>query len=173
MLTRRIVRNSAALAVFSLFAATLSAGAQDEKHGRKYKAPPESSHITVEVLKGFNGKPISNAAVIFHRITDGKDEGSLDLKTGLDGKATIDVIPVGSHVRLQVIASGFATYGAQYDITTDSKEIQVKMLRPQEQVSTYVDNTGKTSQRQPGMQEPVRPTATPPVQPVTPQPPKQ
>ena len=90
-----------------------------------------------------------------------------------DGKATIDVIPVGSHVRLQVIASGFATYGAQYDITTDSKDIQVKMARPQEQVSTYVDNTGKTSQRQPGVQEPVRPTATPPVQPVTPQLPKQ
>jgi hypothetical protein len=174
-------RTITAIAALSLLATTLCAGAQDEKHGRKYKAPPESCHITVEVLKGFNGKPIPNAAVIFHPVKpDGTEMGGLEMKTAPDGKAIIDVIPVGSHVRLQVIAGGFATYGGEFDTPATSKEIQVKMIRPREQISIFVDNTGKPSQQQPGVQEPIRPKpatgplpapvspSTPPAQPVTP-----
>src|ERR1700712_3325219 len=67
-----------------------------EKHGRKYKAPPDTSHIEVTVIKGFNKKPIDGAHVIFHPVKDGKDEGNLELKTHQDGKAVIDVIPTGS-----------------------------------------------------------------------------
>ena len=81
-----------------------------EKHGRKYKAPPETSRIEVTVLKGFNKKPIDGAHVIFHPVKDGKDEGNLEVKTHPDGKVVIDVIPTGSAVRLQVIADGFATF---------------------------------------------------------------
>ena len=173
MVTQKI----ASIAALSLLATTLCAGAQDEKHGRKYKAPPESCHITVEVLKGFNGKPIQDAHVIFHPVkADGSEMGGLELKTAPDGKAIIDVIPMGSHVRLQVIADGFATYGGDFDTTTADKTIEIKMLRPREQISTYVDNTGKPSQQQPGAQEPIRPKppagptppSTPPAQPITP-----
>src|SRR6266702_7341091 len=71
-----------------------------EQHGRKYKAPPETSHIEVTVLKGFNKKPIDGAHVIFHPVKDGQDEGNLELKTHQDGKAIIDVIPTGSSVRI-------------------------------------------------------------------------
>src|SRR5271168_1536852 len=85
-----------------------------QKHGRKYKPPPETSHIEVLVLKGFNKKPIMNAAVIFHPIKDGVDEGTLEVKSDPDGKAIIDVIPMGSQVRVQVIANGFATYAEDF-----------------------------------------------------------
>ena len=37
----------------------------------------------------------------------------MELKTNEDGKAIIDVIPIGDTVRLQVIANGFQTYGAE------------------------------------------------------------
>ncbi|MDP9039459.1 MAG: hypothetical protein M3O02_09325 [Acidobacteriota bacterium] len=140
-------------------AAPLASGAQDasEKHGRKYKAPPETSRIEVTVLKGFNKKPIMNAAVIFHPIdASGKDEGTLEVKSGPDGKATIDVIPVGSQVRLQVLANGFATYAGDFKIDTATREITVSMIRPQSQISAYVDNEGKPADTQPGIQEPVR-----------------
>jgi hypothetical protein len=30
------------------------------------------------------------------------------------------------------------------------------MLKPQEQISTYVDNQGKASERKPGVQEPIK-----------------
>jgi hypothetical protein len=142
-----------------------------EKHGRKYKAPPETSHIEVTVLKGFNQKPIMNAAVIFHPIKDGADSGTLEVKTDPDGKATIDVIPTGSQVRVQVIANGFATFAEDFSITEPSRQILVKMARPQAQISAYNDNSGKAAQVQPGVQEPVRPKKTPAASPAPPAPP--
>ena len=150
---------------------TLPALAQDApvKRGRKYKAPPATSHIEVTVLKKFNGKPISNAAVIFSSTLDGKEEGNLEVKTDPEGKATIDVIPTGSTVRVQVIATGFATYAEEYVIAEPSREISVSMIRPQEQLSSYQDNSGKAATSKPGVQEPNRPT-TPAAKPATPAP---
>jgi hypothetical protein len=145
--------------------------AQDHTRGRKYKAPPETSHIEIEVLRASNGKPISNAAVIFNPEKDGKDEGNLEVKTGPDGKAAIDVIPTGSKLRVQVIAGGFATFAEEYMVDSDKKEISVKLVRPRAQVSAYVDNTGKPSERKPGVQEPVRPTDPPAAPPTTSAPP--
>jgi hypothetical protein len=69
----------------------------DNYHGRKYKAPPPSAHIEVTVLKDFNGKPITNAHVIFHPTEGDRDKGSLEVKTNEDGKAIIDVIPYRRH----------------------------------------------------------------------------
>jgi hypothetical protein len=154
---------------------SLPAMAQDapEKHGRKYKAPPATSHIEVTVLKKFNGKPISNAAVIFDATMDGKDQGNLEVKTDPDGKAIIDIIPTGSNVRVQVIATGFATYAEDYLVSEPSREITVSMVHPQEQLSSYQNNQGKAATRKPGVQEPVRPTTPatkPAAKPATPAP---
>jgi hypothetical protein len=142
-----------------LFASLVSslATAQDYSRGRKYKPPPDTSHIEVEVVRASNGKPILNAAVIFNPEKDGKDEGNLETKTGPDGKTSIDVIPIGSKVRVQVIADGFATFADDYTIDGDKKAISIKMLRPRAQISTYQDNSGKASERKPGVQEPIRP----------------
>jgi hypothetical protein len=139
-----------------------------ERHGRKYKAPPETSHIEVTVIKGFNKKPIMNAAVIFHPIKDGADAGTLEVKSDPDGKAIIDVIPMGSQVRIQVLANGFATYAEDFTITEANRQILVSMIRPQAQISAYVDNEGKASEVKPGVQEPIRPKKTPPPPTTTP-----
>jgi hypothetical protein len=149
-----------AIATGFILALTPVLQAQDNQHsrGRKYKPPPETSHIEVIVTKGYNHKPVENAAVIFHELrADGKDEGNLEVKTDPDGKAVIDVIPTGSNVRVQVLANGFATFAEDYVVTEASRQIPVSMLRPREQVSTYVDNDGKSSSRKAGVQEPVRP----------------
>jgi hypothetical protein len=138
----------------------LAAAGQDEPahHGRKYKAPPVTSHVEVTVVKAFNGKPISNAAVIFRPVKDGKDEGNLEVKTDPDGKAIIDVIATGSEVQVQVIANGFATFGQNYTVDTATKEIAISMVRPKPQVSTYTD---KIEERKPGVQEPAKPKTPP------------
>jgi hypothetical protein len=153
-----------ALPLVLMFCATLAsprlALSQDDapaRHGRKYKAPPETSHIEVLVTKQSNGKPISNAAVVFNPTKDGKDEGNLEVKTDPEGKAIIDVVPTGSTVRVQVIANGFATFAEDYVVTEPSREIAIRMLRPQEQISAYEDNKGKASARQAGVQEPKKP----------------
>ena len=158
---------------------TLTVRGQEEspKHGRKYKAPPVTSHVEVTVLKAFNGKPISNAAVVFRSVKDGKDQGNLEVKTDPEGKAIIDLIPTGSSLRVQVIASGYATFGEDYTVDGPTKDIEVSMVRPKPQVSTYAD---KQEDRKLGVQEPARPKAgvppagstspaTPPVSPPRPQ----
>ena len=139
------------------------AWAQDSapRRGRKYKAPPETSHIEVLVLKNMNGKPVSGAAVVFHAVKDGRDEGNLEVKTNEEGKAIIDVIATGSDVQVQVIADGFATYAGDYQVAEASRTIEIKMLRPRAQISTYTDNSGKTSERPVGVQEPATPATLP------------
>jgi hypothetical protein len=168
---RRIRLSQLALLFCIALAACLPAVAQDapEKHGRKYKAPPATSHIEVTVLKKFNGKPISNAAVIFDATLDGRDQGNLEVKTDPDGKAVIDIIPTGSTVRVQVIATGFATYADDYLVKEPTRQITVSMVHPKEQLSSYQDNEGKAATRKPGIQEPVRPT-TPAAKPAAPAP---
>jgi hypothetical protein len=150
------------VAGLALAVLTVTTVAQQETHGRKWKPLPPTAHIVVTVVKGFNGKPLPNAAVIFHAVREGKDDGNLEVKTDPEGKATIDVIEVGSHLSVQVIASGFATSAQEMDVDGPSKELEVKLIRPRAQVSTYEDNDGKQAQVKPGVQEPPHPQATQP-----------
>jgi len=134
------------------------AGAQqDVQHGRKWKPLPDLSHIVVTVVKGFDGKPMPNAAVVFHSTLDGRDNGNLEVKTDPDGKATIDLIEVGSNVDVQVIAKGFATHAENLNQVGANKVLEIKMIRPRQQVSQYEDNTGKAAVEKPGIQEPPHP----------------
>ena len=163
-----------------LFASGVHLSAQDDtsrRHARKYKAPPATSHIEVYVTKKSTGKPVVNAAVIFRAVRQGKDDGNLEVKTDPDGKATIDVISSGSLVQVQVIANGLATYADAYQVDEPSREIHIALLKPQEQVSAYEDNSGKESDRKAGVQEPKAtpkpaapaPPSAPPASPSAPQ----
>ncbi len=135
------------VAAVGLLAGALAAHSQDNttKRGRKYKAPPPTAKIEVTILKDFNGKPIENAAVVFHPMAGDKDEGNMELKTNEDGKATIDVIPIGDTVRLQVIAKGYQTYGEDYKVDKAELTIGVRMKRPGEQYSIYKNHDPASS----------------------------
>lgn len=139
--------------------------AQDNSRGRKYVPPPPTSKITVTVTKAANGKPVENAAVVFHPIKNGKDEGGLELKTNEEGKATLNVIPIGDTLRLQVIANGYQTFGNDYSITTDSKEIAVKLRHPTQQYSIYEQHPdqqvgGPTPDEKPAKPQAAQPPGT-------------
>lgn len=142
MLSRPLLRLSALVFVAS---AVLSP-AQDRR-GRKYRPPPDTMKIDISVVRASNGKPIPSAAVIFHTIdAKGQQDGALELKTDLDGKTTLDVIPIGQTVRLQVIANGFQTFGNDYLANASAKEIVIRMKRPADQYSIYKGNaTGDQS----------------------------
>lgn len=167
MLAMRFTRNtlSAALLAAAMAAPSLPATAQE--HGRKWQPPPPTAEVTVTVVKGFNNKPFENAGVVFRAVKNGKTDGTLEVKTNPDGVAKIDVLEVGSHVLVQVIASGFATAATEFDLTAEGKQINLKLQRPQAQVSVYQDNDGKPSQAHPGVQERVIPKATPQPAPQT------
>jgi hypothetical protein len=155
-----------ALASFGFIAASLCLPAQqdDSHHGRKYKVPPASAHIEVTVVRDYNGKPIYDAHVIFHPIEGDRDKGALELKTNQDGKAIIDVIPIGDTVTLQVIANGFQTYGQVYKVDKLDMSMEVRLSRPSAQYSTYKNSTPDSGA--PGKSDP------PPSNPSQPPPPK-
>jgi hypothetical protein len=124
--------------------------AQDSR-GRKYKPPPPTCKISVTVVKATDGKPVEDAAVVFHPINkDGKDEGNMELKTNEDGKAILGVIPIGDTVRVQVVATGYQTYGDSYDLPNDTKEITIKLNRPARQYSIYEKHAGQGGSGQSG-----------------------
>ena len=114
---------------------------------RKYKAPPPSATIEVIVLRGANGKPVENAAVIFHPIEGDRDRGGMEIKTNEDGKAIINVIPIGDTVRMQVIARGYQTYGSDFKVDKDRISMEVHLSRPGEQYSVYKDHPDGSGQQ--------------------------
>jgi hypothetical protein len=144
-------RSQIAIAVFvaglGLVAGSLSASGQDDtaKRGRKYKTPPPTARIEVTIVRDTNGKPIENAAVVFHPMVGEKDEGNMELKTNEDGKTIIDVLPIGDTVRLQVIAHGFQTYGEDYKVDKAEMAIDIRMKRPGEQYSIYKSRDASAS----------------------------
>ncbi|MDR3717291.1 MAG: carboxypeptidase-like regulatory domain-containing protein, partial [Bryobacteraceae bacterium] len=131
MFRRSLLRFTVFVAGFVLAVSAFHAGAQDNsRRGRKFKAPPPSSRVEVTVVRESNGKPIEHAAVIFHPLEGERDKGVMELKTNQEGKAVIDVIPVGDTVRLQIIAKGFQTYGEDFVNDKESLSLEIKMKRP-------------------------------------------
>ena len=102
------------------------------------KQPEQYADLEFIVLKDENGKPIRNAAVVLHGINkQGRQEsGGFELKTDAEGKASYSGVPYGKW-RIQVIASGFQTYGDDFTIAQPKHEITIKLKRPQQQYSIY------------------------------------
>jgi hypothetical protein len=96
------------------------------------------SVVNFRILKEFNGKPLKNASVVLHPVDkNGKQKRTgAQLKTDSEGKTSYPGVPFGK-VRVQVIATGFQTFGEDYDINQDHMDIEIKLKRPQEQFSIY------------------------------------
>jgi Carboxypeptidase regulatory-like domain len=110
--------------------------------GRAVAQDDEGPTASVQFLvtNDAGGKPVKYAQVVLHPINrKGKATGELELKTDADGKASIDGIPYGK-VEVQVLAPGFQTYGADYEVKAATVEISVKLKKPAGQYSTYGDD---------------------------------
>jgi hypothetical protein len=123
-----------------LAAALLTAPSSHADRHRKYKPPPPMSKVTVTVLRASDGKPVKNAAVVFHPAMGDTQEGNMELKTNDDGVATLTIVPTGSEVLVQVIMSGYRTFGQKYDVPGSEKAITVKLVPPNQQYSIYTKN---------------------------------
>jgi hypothetical protein len=127
---------SAAVIVLCL-SLPMFAGSKDEG--------PQSS-LAFVVLKDDSGKPVRNAAVVLHPVgKHGKQaKGGFELKTDNEGKTHFDGIPYGP-IRVQVIASGFQTFGDDYEINQADQVITVRLKRPQGQYSIYENHAGSAN----------------------------
>jgi hypothetical protein len=111
---------------------------------QKDKEDEPTAVLSFIIIKEDNGKPVRNAAVIMHPVNPrGKQgRGGLELKTDAEGKTRFDGIPYGK-LRVQVLASGFQTFGEDYEVNQGKMEFTVKLKRPQGQYSIYDDHTGE------------------------------
>ena len=104
-------------------------------------AQDDMAVLNFVVIRDYSGKPIRNASVVMHPVEkNGKQsKGGLQIKTDPDGKASFDGVPYGK-LRVQVLATGFQTFGNDYAIDKPSMEITVRMKRPVGQYSIYEDH---------------------------------
>jgi hypothetical protein len=104
--------------------------------------------LKVVVLREASGKGIKNAQVVLHPVNrKGKaTKGEIDLKTDEEGRAAIDGIPYGT-VEVQVLAPGFQTFGADYEVKQAQVEITVKLKRPGGQYSIYENHDEKKDEK--------------------------
>ena len=118
--------------LFSLFLFISIASPAQQTEG------PKVSTINIVVVKEHGGKPVQNAEVVLHMLDkDGNEkQDGLELKTHEDGKTWTDGVPYGK-VRIQVIAHGFRTWGNDFDVSTPSINVTVKLQKPRSQFSIY------------------------------------
>ena len=126
--------------------------------------------MVVTVERSATGKPLANAAVIFRAVKNDEISANLEMKTDPDGHASIDLLEVGSHITVQVIAGGYATYASDFDLTAGGKQLLVKLQRPRAQVSVYGEGVDAPAETHPGVQE--RPKAVGGTAPARPTPPQ-
>jgi hypothetical protein len=109
-------------------------------------------NITFTVTRDYNGKPVRNASIVLHPVDkNGKQKANgVELKADNEGKASFPGLPYGK-VRVQVLAPGLQTFGEDYVINEKTKDIEVKLKKPQGQYSIYedkkIDKTDKTPEK--------------------------
>src|SRR5215831_8694799 len=95
------------------------------------------------VVKKQSGAPVDRAAVVV-RFVEGRSIAKLgkkirtqyELRTNQEGEVRIPSIPQGK-IRIQVIASGFQTFGQVFDVNEEEKTIEIKLNPPQQQYSSH------------------------------------
>jgi hypothetical protein len=99
---------------------------------KEKSAPSAINRLTIEVTAGDDNKPVENASIYLKTleqklIKDKKFE--VNVKTNLQGVAHVPDAPTG-RVLIQVVASGWKTYGHWYDVTDQQQTIKVHLERP-------------------------------------------
>jgi hypothetical protein len=102
------------------------------------------SNLRFVVVRDSDGKPVRNAEIVLHPMKrKGKQAaGEMELKTDVEGKATVAGIPYGP-LRVQVLVPHFQTFGEDYEINKPELEITIKLKRPGGQYSIYDDHGDK------------------------------
>ena len=99
--------------------------------------------LRIEVKKASTQKPVEQASVVVRFVKGrstvklgAKVRTSYNLKTGIDGVASIPSIPQGK-ILIQIIAKGYQTFGGEFDVAEEEKTIEIKLNDPQAQYSAH------------------------------------
>jgi hypothetical protein len=104
-------------------------------------AAPPSTQLAVHVLTP-GGKPLDRASVVIRFVSGHVPlkiksmRTTWETKTDQEGFARIPSIPQGK-IQVQIIASGYQTFGQMFDIDEAEKTIEIRMNPPQAQYSAH------------------------------------
>ena len=93
------------------------------------------------LVEDTKGQPIERASVILRRLKDNKKKvkvtgESLQLKTSQAGTAPLPPLVQGRYM-LQVISSGFQTYGGEVLLNQDEQTVTITLQPPSDQFSVH------------------------------------
>jgi hypothetical protein len=134
---RPSLRNLSRLAILAL----LLAGGLVTVAGVVRAASDENSRLILQVLRDETKKPVGSAHVVV-RFVSGKKffikdkHTSWEAQTDRKGEVVLDDIPKG-HIKVQVIAKGFQTFGDEYDLAKPEENLTILLKPPAKQVSAY------------------------------------
>lgn len=108
-----------------------SSGENDKKEQKS--SEPAMTKLMIRVTDS-RDKPVGNASVYVRFYMDGglfhKDKlAELDFKTNQDGSLKVPPVPQGK-IMVQVIATGWHTFGQWYDVQKEEETISIKLAPP-------------------------------------------
>jgi hypothetical protein len=109
-------------------------GSTDQSDKKDDKsAVPATTKLHIHILTDTD-KPVANASVYVRFYTSGgflhHDRlAEMNFKTNQDGSVKVPEIPQGK-ILIQVIATGWHTYGKWYEIEKDQDSIEIKLVPP-------------------------------------------
>jgi hypothetical protein len=106
-------------------------GSTDKKDNKSLE--PAMTKLKIRVATDAD-KPIANASVYVRFYTAGgllhHDKlAELNFRTNQDGSVKVPEIPQGK-ILIQVIATGWHTYGKWYDVEKEDESIEIKLVPP-------------------------------------------
>ena len=125
------------IAVFMSLVLLLGVAVRGQDKGANSKgksdSTPQQVRLTIVVTGGEEKKPVDSASVYVKYVTEGKlgkkNKIEMNLKTNLSGVCHAPDIPAGKFL-IQVIASGWKTYGEYYVVDQPEQTINITLVRP-------------------------------------------
>jgi hypothetical protein len=100
------------------------------------------THVQIKVTN-LNGKAVDRASVVINFVK-GRSAVKMgkkmlthwETRTNQDGIVKLPTMPQGE-ILIQVIATGYQTFGQKFDVDEDDKTIEIKLNPPQPQYSAH------------------------------------
>ena len=131
--TRQTLRNTVFFLALALCAFCLPALAQSGNKENKDNKDAATTKLRVEITAGEKPAPVDNASVYVKyqkERTLAKDQMiEMNLKTNREGVARHNSVPRGK-VLIQVIAPGWKTFGAWYDLNQEEQTVKIHLQKP-------------------------------------------
>lgn len=114
-------------------AAKSEASSSEKRSGEKAGKPSGFSILHIEVTAGDKDQPVDNASV-YVRFPEARMLGreklvEMNVKTNREGAVKVPNVPRGKAL-IQVIASGWKTFGRWFDLDKDEQTIKIKLEKP-------------------------------------------